>query len=75
MTHKRLFFGIPAKSIREELSNCQRQLALTAEHKPVKPINFHLTLHFLGTTEENQISRLINIAKSIQAKPFTLYLA
>lgn len=74
MTSKRLFFGVPAKSIREELIHCQRQLTLTAEHKPVKPANFHLTLHFLGTTEENQIPRLIRIAKSIQAKPFTLYL-
>lgn len=70
---RRLFFAIPAQSIQHALIECQTLQGLEPR-QAVPPANFHLTLHFLGATDEQRIPVLTDIGHSIQIPAFTLNL-
>lgn len=72
--NRRLFFGISAHSLLNELIHAQKSLGFSIAQKPVKPENFHLTLHFLGSTDEVLIPQLIQIAERISVQPFSITL-
>lgn len=71
---RRLFFAIPAENIRQALLDCQQQMEDHLIRKPVSADNFHLTLRFLGSTPDDALPSLKNIAASIESPAFQMTL-
>lgn len=70
--HRRLFFGLDATPLRQELLALQQAWRLPGRAIPAA--NFHLTLLFLGQCDERQYRALALGADEIQAPPLTVSL-
>jgi 2'-5' RNA ligase len=71
----RLFFALwPDEAVREGLRRIARQPVRHAGGKPVTPANFHVTLKFLGNTDEKSRECLCAAADGLCFTPFELCL-
>ena len=69
----RLFFALACPAhVAEQITNWRNGLAL--EGQPVSSTNLHVTLAFLGQQPDRNLAKLLQIAASIEAEPFTLKL-
>ncbi len=73
----RLFFAMPADGLQEALRPVfERLTGFRRAVRPVGPDNYHITLKFLGETDQNTLNRLIDdyrtLDPSVPALPFTL---
>ncbi len=64
--HRRLFFGVDARSQSQALLELQQQLALAAS--PVVAENLHLTLLFLGAVDEERLSQLCQLGCQVASR-------
>lgn len=64
--HRRLFFGLDARSQSQALLGLQQQLALAAS--PVVADNLHLTLLFLGAVNEEQLPQLCQLGAQVASQ-------
>ncbi|KKU47597.1 MAG: 2'-5' RNA ligase [Parcubacteria group bacterium GW2011_GWA2_46_9] len=76
---KRLFIAVPSPiTIQKIISEIEHEWEKLAGHdvKWVNPEQAHLTLHFLGDTEEGTVPEIIKIIKesTIKVRPFLLVL-
>lgn len=72
---RRLFFGLwPDDATRAALSRATQSAARNSGGKPVPPENFHLTLAFLGSVAEEQVSTVVNPARPLRLAPLELML-
>ncbi|OGL87261.1 2'-5' RNA ligase [Candidatus Uhrbacteria bacterium RIFCSPLOWO2_02_FULL_48_12] len=76
---QRLFIAVPSPiTIQELISEIEHEWEKLTSHnvKWVNPEQAHLTLHFLGNTEEGTVPEIIKIIKesTIKVRPFLLVL-
>lgn len=72
---QRLFIGLMAdEALQRELTSHQRQWTWPASARLVSPANFHLTLRFLGDTEDALQDRLLECLGLVRFDPFVLRL-
>lgn len=74
-TQKRLFIGIPLSVLfKDALLKVQERNQSIKKIRWSPPQNLHITLHFLGNTEEDEIGGIISRVQTIAYKtdPFTL---
>jgi len=73
---KRLFVGIPLDNIRKEkISLILKELEKLSLKGKIEPIdNIHLTLKFLGNTDENKLPSITKILQNISEKYNPFYL-
>ncbi|HET6724395.1 MAG TPA: RNA 2',3'-cyclic phosphodiesterase [Gammaproteobacteria bacterium] len=71
----RLFFALwPDTSLREALHRAARKPVRQSGGKPVTPDNYHVTLKFLGGTDDEGYACVCAAADAIRAQPFELRL-
>ncbi|HET8552387.1 MAG TPA: RNA 2',3'-cyclic phosphodiesterase [Gammaproteobacteria bacterium] len=71
----RLFFALwPDDALREALHRMARKPVRHAGGKPVTPDNYHVTLKFLGSTDDDGYDCVCAAADAIRAQPFELRL-
>ncbi|HET7307642.1 MAG TPA: RNA 2',3'-cyclic phosphodiesterase [Gammaproteobacteria bacterium] len=71
----RLFFALwPDDALREALHRTARKPVRHSGGKPVTPDNYHVTLKFLGNTDDEGYERVCVAADTIRAQPFELRL-
>jgi RNA 2',3'-cyclic 3'-phosphodiesterase len=74
-TQKRLFIGIPLSVLfKDALLKVQERNQSIKKIRWTPPQNLHITLHFLGSTEEDEIGGIISSVQNIthETDPFTL---
>ena len=68
---RRVFFALwPGPRVRQQISCCLAQLAVTGRRIP--PANYHLTLHFLGNTPVDTLDCYQRAATGLAFAGFTL---
>jgi 2'-5' RNA ligase len=71
----RLFFALwPDDALREALHRAARKPVRQSGGKPVTPDNYHVTLKFLGSADEEAFDCVCAAADAIRAQPFELRL-
>lgn len=71
----RLFFALwPADPVRQALYRASRAPVEASDGKPVSPSNFHITLAFLGSLDQEAAARARSAAVSVRSEPFQMEL-
>ncbi len=72
---RRLFFALwPPAQVRESIAKTADPLLRKIEGRTIRPDNFHITLHFIGSVSEDRKHCMHAAAQTIMAHPFELSL-
>lgn len=70
---QRLFFALwPSAEVRQQLNFVQSKVEAPASARRIEPDNFHITLHFLGSTKTTVRDCLVREASKISCARFEL---